>query len=139
MNDLNHEAVAERPFSYDDIEWHGGPSLHDTELWERNLGVIRLLLENGGVPGRIIDNDSANNIPAEYDFDGLTVEFLPHWGFYQVGSLYLRTPDGAGTLEEDIAVARQLQAAQEAAGKHVERRAPVREAGRIVAPRLRQL
>jgi hypothetical protein len=97
-----------RPFTFEDIEWRGEPGLRDTELWERNLEVVRLLLESGGIPSKIIDNDDAHGVPAAYDFSGTTVEFLPRWGFYRVGDLELATPADADTLRADIAAAQHL-------------------------------
>jgi hypothetical protein len=101
-----------RPFSFEDIVWKGPVGLRDQELLQRNLATMRLLITEGGTPTKLIDNDYAVNVPQTYDFGGTEVEFLPHWGFYTVGSLTLGVPETAEHLAADLEVARYVASRQ---------------------------
>src|SRR3712207_3019886 len=89
--------------TFEDIVWSEEPPLRDLPLWDRNITTVKLLLENGGIPSNIIDIDYAQRIPSAYDFDGVPVEFLPHWTFYKVGELSIDLPPtDAETLQSDV-------------------------------------
>ena len=121
--DAVREITADEPFTFEDVRWPEQRQLRDPVLWERNVATVRTLFESGGVPLKIVENDTYPAMPMTYDFDGVHVEFLPHWGYYKVDELCFSVPAiDAETLRADISTARTLQEARDAADSYVSSR-----------------
>lgn len=118
-----HVVTADEPFTFDDVRWSEQQQLNNPDLWERNVTTVRTLFENGGVPIKIVESDMYPAVPMTYDFDGVLVEFLPHWGYYKVGELCFTVPaTDADTLRADLSAARALQDAKDIADAYVNSR-----------------
>lgn len=107
--------------TYEDIFWYSDrPYIKDSSLWERNIATLKLLLESNGIPIDFIDNDYARGLPTKYDFDGIDVEFFPHWGRYRVGELWFNEPPlDPDTLASDLEVARILRDTKQSVNDYV--------------------
>ncbi|MEK7096181.1 MAG: hypothetical protein AAB896_02755 [Patescibacteria group bacterium] len=107
---MTHEQKTQGPqFSFEEILWTGRHITEDGEFVERSLDFMRTLLSEGIVTG-VIDNDYAANLPIRYHVQGVSVEFLPHWGFYRAGDMSLTVPESLELLSYDLDAARHIEA-----------------------------
>lgn len=89
------------------IVWPATPSLRDVETWKKNTAFVRMLTEAchvtewlHGTPGV----DGYLGMPYKFAFASamnVMIEFLPHWGFYNVDGIALAIP----THMEEVAQA----------------------------------
>ena len=66
--------------SFDDIKWKPGV-LERLRSWEK--AFIKMLLEIWQVK-KTISNDTADNMPHEYEIDWVNVSYLTGWTWFQI-------------------------------------------------------
>jgi hypothetical protein len=86
------------------IEWGPVPEFMDSELWNRNCNIVRMLCgkKGGEVTEWAIDIKGSYKIPRKYKIDGVEVEFLPTWGVYFVAGQLLDKPTSLEDLDRDV-------------------------------------
>lgn len=95
------------------IEWPEKPERIPTRTWTRNIRMVALLCEaceevewHDGVKGK----DMYTHMPYHYTIGGVTVDFLPHWGHYKVGTIELPTPHTIGAILMAVRAVKSLNA-----------------------------
>ena len=99
---LQIQTKIEPPKGPNDIIWTDRScGLRDQTLAKANFERVSWLMEACTVT-EAISNDYARNIPFKYDYKGVAVEFLPHWGCYNVGPISLEVPSSKEQLLSDL-------------------------------------
>lgn len=87
----------------DQIKWPEQPLLRDTKLWQRNIAIVKTLSAQAdevkwldGAPGK----DSYQHIPQTYQIGEVSVNFLPHWGFYKINERNFNLPESTDVPTE---------------------------------------
>ncbi len=93
----------------DKIVWPKEPHLSNPRAWKRNVEVVKMLTKLGTVTAweRGEDRDDRYKLPRRYKIEGVQVEFLPHWGQYNIQSVTLDVPKSA---EDVLAAVRAVKA-----------------------------
>jgi hypothetical protein len=64
-------------------------------MWDRNIEVVKMLCRMGVITEWLNGHEGHNGyirFPYFYFIRGVTVKFLPNWGFYEVGGFNLNIP-----------------------------------------------
>jgi|GEM_PF-4892716 len=86
------------------------PQLTDRDAWDQNLEIVRLLCEQFVVT-KWLNQKGGNpyiHIPEVYVCEGIEIEFLPHWGFYNVGCLGFNRPTNIESVLKTVDIVKQL-------------------------------
>lgn len=96
----------------DQICWPEKPLLKNNDLWKRNVELVKMLcriarvvLWLNGQSGK----DEYTHMPYHYEIDGVTIQFLPHWGFYDVGGVNLPVPCNEKEVRDAVEAVKKLK------------------------------
>jgi hypothetical protein len=96
----------------DQIEWPEVPGLSDHREWERNVEAVKMLCRLGSVTEWVNGTknvDTYTHMPNRYSIQGVEVEFLPHWGYYEVGGIRLNVPNYETTILTAVQTIKDLE------------------------------
>jgi len=94
------------------IEWPEKSLLKSRFEWWRNVQMVKILCKigtitewNDGQKGK----DLYTHMPYHYDIDSVTVKFLPHWEYYNVGGITLMIPFKEAQVLEAVSAVKTLK------------------------------
>lgn len=99
--------------AFEQIEWPKRQPLKDLNIWKVNVNLVKLLAELcsevtewvNGVEGV----DTYTHMAYAYQVEGVTIRFLPHWGYYEVGGVELPIPYTKDAILRAVAAVKVLK------------------------------
>ena len=87
---------------YDEIQWPNIPVLRDREQWAKNRELVKNLCTVAKVIEWWEEDGDLPKMPYKFDYQGLTIEFLPTWDSYRINGRYFILPNSFDELVKHL-------------------------------------